>query len=95
MGEQIRQTYVNIERVLARFGASLADIVEEAVHVLDMDAAFAVVGDIRKAAYGVPVPPVASTIVECTRLAFPEQLVEITVIARVYTASRFPAPPRR
>jgi enamine deaminase RidA (YjgF/YER057c/UK114 family) len=83
MGEQMRQTYANAQTLLARFGASLADVVEEVIYVLDMDAAFAVAGPVRKAAYGVPIPRVASTIVGCTRLAFPQQLLEIKLIARV------------
>jgi enamine deaminase RidA (YjgF/YER057c/UK114 family) len=82
MGEQMRQAYANARTLLARFGASLADVVEEVIYVLDMDAAFAVAGPVRKAAYGVAIPQVASTIVECTRLAFPQQLLEVKLIAR-------------
>ncbi|MFC0437147.1 RidA family protein [Kutzneria buriramensis] len=82
MGEQMRQTYVNAAALLARFGASLADVVEEVIYVLDMEAAFAVAGPVRKAAYGVEIPQVASTIVACSRLAFPAQLLEIKMVAR-------------
>jgi enamine deaminase RidA (YjgF/YER057c/UK114 family) len=83
MGEQMRQTYVNAEKLLRRFGASLDDVVEEVIYVLDVDAAFKVAGPVRKAAYGRQDPQVASTLVGTTRLAFPEQLVEIKLVARI------------
>jgi enamine deaminase RidA (YjgF/YER057c/UK114 family) len=83
MGEQMRQTYLNAEELLRRFGASLDDVVEEVLYVLDIDAAFAVAGRVRKAAYRREDPQVASTLVGVTRLAFPEQLLEIKFVARV------------
>jgi hypothetical protein len=46
-----------------------------------MDAAFAVAGAVRKQAYG-GMPVVASTILVTPRLAFPDQLIEIKVIAK-------------
>jgi enamine deaminase RidA (YjgF/YER057c/UK114 family) len=78
---QIRTTYANAARLLKRFGATLDNVVEETIYVLDFDAAFAVAGKVRKAAYGTERPACASTIVEVTRLAFPEQLVEISFTA--------------
>ncbi|MFI5612677.1 Rid family hydrolase [Amycolatopsis sp. NPDC051903] len=83
MEAQMRRSYENAAELLKRFGASLADVVEEVLYVLDIDAAFAVAGPVRKAAYGREDPRVASTLVGTTRLAFPEQLVEIKLIARV------------
>jgi enamine deaminase RidA (YjgF/YER057c/UK114 family) len=83
MGEQMRQTYRNAETLLRRFGASLADVVEEVLYVLDIDAAFAVAGPVRRAAYGREDPQVASTLVGTPRLALREQLIEIKLIARV------------
>jgi enamine deaminase RidA (YjgF/YER057c/UK114 family) len=83
MGEQMRQAYRNAETLLGRFGASLADVVEEVIYVLDIDAAFQVAGPVRKAAYGREDPQVASTLIGTPRLAFPEQLIEIKMIARV------------
>lgn len=83
MGEQMQQTYRNAETLLRRFGASLADVVEEVLYVLDVDAAFQVAGQVRKAAYGREDPQVASTLVGTPRLALPEQLIEIKLIARV------------
>ena len=82
MGPQMAQSYANIKKVLARFGATMDEIVEEVVYVTDMDAAFAVAGEVRAAAYGGP-PVVASTILVTPRLAFADQLIEIKVIARV------------
>jgi enamine deaminase RidA (YjgF/YER057c/UK114 family) len=82
MGPQMAQSYANIKKVLGSFGATMDDIVEEVVYVTDMDAAFAVAGEVRSAAYGGR-PVVASTILVTPRLAFPDQLIEIKVIARV------------
>ncbi|MEU0096649.1 Rid family hydrolase [Kribbella sp. NPDC006257] len=83
MADQMRQTYANTAEVLARFGASLDDVVEEVLYVLDIDAAFAAAGPVRKDAYGREDPQVASTLVGVTRLAFPEQLIEIKFVAKV------------
>jgi enamine deaminase RidA (YjgF/YER057c/UK114 family) len=83
MREQMEQTYRNAETLLRRFGASLADVVEEVLYVLDIDAAFQAAGPVRKAAYGREDPQVASTLVGTPRLALPEQLIEIKMIARV------------
>ncbi len=78
---QMRTTYANGAQVLARFGAGLQDVVEEVLYVTDMDAAFAVAGAVRKAAYGSDTPRCASTIAEVRRLAFPQQLIEISFTA--------------
>ena len=48
-------------KVLSSFSATLDNVVEEVVYVTDMDAAFAVAGPVRKAAFG-GAPVVASTI---------------------------------
>jgi len=56
---------------------TLEDVVEETLYVLDMDAAFDVVGKVRKAAYGSERPQCASTIVAVPRLAQRSQLIEI------------------
>lgn len=82
MGAQMAQSYANIKKVLGSFGASMDDVVEEVLYVTDMDAAFAVAGDVRKEAYGGS-PVVASTILVTPRLAFPDQLIEIKAIAKV------------
>lgn len=77
MGEQMRTSYENISKLLALFGATLEDVVEETLYVMDMDAAFAVVGDVRKAAYGTERPQCASNIIGTPRLAQRAQLIEI------------------
>jgi enamine deaminase RidA (YjgF/YER057c/UK114 family) len=87
MADQLRRTYVNAEELLGRFGATLGDVVEEVVYVLDVDAAMAVAGEVRKAAYGREDPQVASTILGVTRLAFPEQLVEVKFVAKLASAT--------
>lgn len=78
---QMTQSYANAKKVLAQFGATLDNVVEEVLFVTDMDAAFAVAGAVRAEAYGGS-PLVASTIVVTPRLAFPSQLIEIKLIAR-------------
>lgn len=82
MGVQMAQSYANIRTLLARYGATMESIVEEVLYVADMDATFAVAGSVRAEAYGGR-PAVASTILVTPRLAFPEQLIEIKVIAQV------------
>jgi enamine deaminase RidA (YjgF/YER057c/UK114 family) len=82
MGPQMAQSYANAKTLLARFGAAMDDVVEEVLYVTDMDAAFAVAGEVRAAAYGGR-PVVASTILVTSRLAFPDQLIEIKLIAVV------------
>jgi enamine deaminase RidA (YjgF/YER057c/UK114 family) len=83
MEAQMRQTYANAKKILARFGASLDNVVEEVLYVTDMDAAFAAAGPVRKEAYGSPKPQVASTILVTPRLALPNQLIEVKLIAKV------------
>ena len=78
---QMRTTYANAAKVLARFGAGLRDVVEEVLYVIDMDSAFAVAGAVRKAAYGTDSPQCASTIAQVVRLALPQQLIEISFTA--------------
>ena len=50
MGAQMAQSYANIKKVLAEFGATMDNIVEEVLYVTDMDAAFAVAGAVRQQA---------------------------------------------
>ncbi|MCT2591642.1 RidA family protein [Streptomyces sp. N2-109] len=83
MGEQLRQCYANAAELLRRFGASLDDVVEETLYAVDVDAADAAAGPVRKKAYGRPDPQVASTMIGTPRLAFPELLVEVKFTARV------------
>lgn len=78
MEQQIRQTYVNAKKMLSEFGATLDDVVEEGVFVLDVPAGFSAAAKVRKEMYGTDVPQYASSIFGVSALARPEQLVEIT-----------------
>jgi enamine deaminase RidA (YjgF/YER057c/UK114 family) len=81
MEQQMRTAYANAARLLRRFGATLENVVEETLYVVDFDAAFAVAGKVRKAMYGTDRPTCASTIIGITRLAFQQQLIEISFTA--------------
>jgi 2-iminobutanoate/2-iminopropanoate deaminase len=82
MEVQMRQAYANIKKVLAQYGATVDNIVDEVLFVTDMDAAFASRVKCKQEVFsGSPV--VASTIVQIQRLAFPELMVEIRCICRV------------
>lgn len=83
MEAQMRQSYANAAKVLAEFGATLVDVVEETLFVTDMDAAFEMAGKVRREAYRTEKPEVASTIVVTPRLALPGQLIEIKFTARM------------
>lgn len=77
MEEQMRTTYQNISKLLEQFGATLDNVVEETLYVLDVDAAFAAAGKVRKEAYGTARPQCASNLIGVSRLAMPPQLIEI------------------
>jgi enamine deaminase RidA (YjgF/YER057c/UK114 family) len=81
MKVQMEQAYINVKKVLAQFGATLDNVIEEVLYVIDMDKAFEVAGPVRKEAYGVAIPKVASTILVTPRLAFRNQLIEIKCVA--------------
>lgn len=60
---QIRQTYANIKKLLAEYGASLENIVDETWFVTDIESADAAGGGLRKEIFsGVPVT--APTVVQ-------------------------------
>jgi enamine deaminase RidA (YjgF/YER057c/UK114 family) len=79
---QMRQCYANAALLLGRLGSSLDDVVDEVLYVVDADAGNAVAGAVRKEAYGREDPQVASTLIGTPRLAYPELLVEIKLVAR-------------
>jgi 2-iminobutanoate/2-iminopropanoate deaminase len=81
MQVQMRQAYANIEKVLAHYGATMDNVVDEVLSVTDMDEAFAARVKCRQEVFsGNPV--LASTIVQIQRLAFPELMVEIRCICK-------------
>ena len=82
MEVQMRQAYTNIQKVLAQYGATIENIVDELLFVTDMDAAFAARVKCRQEVFsGNPV--LTSTVVQIQRLAFPELMVEIRCICKV------------
>jgi 2-iminobutanoate/2-iminopropanoate deaminase len=82
MEAQMRQAYANIEKVLAQYGATVDNIVDEVLFVTDMDAAFAARVKCKHEVFS-DNPVLASTIVQIQRLAFPELMVEIRCICKV------------
>jgi enamine deaminase RidA (YjgF/YER057c/UK114 family) len=82
MEAQMRQAYANIEKVLAQYGATIDNVVDEVLFVTDMDAAFAARVKCRQVVFAGK-PQVASTIVQIQRLAFPELMIEIKCVAKV------------
>jgi 2-iminobutanoate/2-iminopropanoate deaminase len=82
MEAQMREAYSNIRKVLAQYGATMDNIVDETLFVTDMNTAFAAAVKCREDIFfGTPV--VASTIVQIQRLAFPELMIEIKCVAKV------------
>lgn len=82
MEAQMRQAYANVQKVLAYYGATMANIIDEVLFVTDIEAAYAARVKCRQAVFaGTPV--VASTIVQIQRLAFPELMIEIKCVAKV------------
>ncbi|MBW2316033.1 MAG: RidA family protein [Deltaproteobacteria bacterium] len=82
---QVRQAYANIAETLEKFGATMANIVDETFFVTDvagiMADAKAVFGA-RIEAYGGE-PEVTQTMVEVAALVMPELRVEIKCVAYV------------
>ncbi len=82
MEAQMRAAYANVGKVLAQYGASMDNVVDEMLFVTDMDAAFAARVKMKQEVFsGSPV--LGSTIVQIQRLAFPQLMIEIRCIARV------------
>ena len=80
MDAQLEQIYGRIRRTLAAHGVGFSDVLKENVFVTDMDAMLAANG-VRARTYGTHTP--ACTVVEVRRLAFPQCLAEIEVVARL------------
>ncbi|MEO5814298.1 MAG: RidA family protein [Gemmatimonadaceae bacterium] len=80
MDEQVAGVYAELRRTLARFGATLDDVVKETAFTVDVDALRGTNG-VRNDAYGLESP--AATRVQTARLFEESALVEIAVVARV------------
>src|SRR5438309_9917615 len=78
MRAQIRQVSENVKAALAAAGATLGDIVKTNTYVTDMDEYFKHV-DVRMEYFGPALP--TSTTVEVRRLAHPDLLIEVEVVA--------------
>lgn len=79
---QTRAAYHNIKKLLAQYGATLDNIVDETWFVTDIEAADAAGGKLRKEIFaGSPIA--ALTVVQVVRLAFPDLLIEIKCVAKV------------
>ncbi len=81
MEAQMRLTYANVNKLLAAYGMTMDDVVEEVVYVLDTQAAFLARKTLGREVYPDPMQ-VASTLIGVMGLALPGQLVEIKVVAR-------------
>jgi enamine deaminase RidA (YjgF/YER057c/UK114 family) len=82
MEAQMRQTYVNIEKLLAAYEITMDNVVEEVLYVLDTNSAFAARKKIKNEVYPAPME-VASTLVAVVGLALPGQLIEIKIVAKI------------
>ena len=82
MEVQMRAAYANVAKVLAQYGATMENVVDEIVFVTDMDAAFEARVKMKQEVFsGAPV--LASTIVQIQRLAFTSLMIEIRCVAKV------------
>ena len=86
MEAQMRQAYANIQEMLKKYGATMANVIDEVLFVTDMNTAFAAAVKCRQAIFsGQPV--VASTIVQIQQLAFPDLMIEIKCVAKLESSS--------
>ena len=82
MEVQMRQAYTNIQKLLAKYGATIENMVDEILFVTDMDAAFAAAAKCRREIFS-GTPLIASTILQIQRLAFPDLMIEIRCVAKI------------
>ncbi len=82
MEVQMRAAYANVGKVLAQYGATMENVVDEIVFVTDMDAAFGARVKMKDEVFGGN-PVLASTIVQIERLAFPQLMIEIRCVAKI------------
>jgi len=75
---QLRQVFINIDRVLHAAGSSRDNIIKVTIYLTDMEN-FAKVVQARKIYFKAPYP--ADTTLEVKALALPDLMVEIDVIA--------------
>ena len=93
MKAQAEQVFKNLEAALKAAGATFADVVKMNTYITDMDKAPAV-REVRARYFGSTTP--ASTLVQVVKLARPEFMLEIEVVAALpATARAMPARGRR
>ncbi len=80
MRAQLEQTFKNLDACLTAAGAGWADVVKTNTYVTDYEA-FSQCSDVRMRYFGVAIP--TSTTIQISRLAQPEAMVEIEMIAVV------------
>jgi reactive intermediate/imine deaminase len=85
MKAQAEQVFKNLEVALAAAGAKFTDVVKMNTYVTDMDKAPAV-REVRAKYFGETTP--ASTLVQVVKLARPEFMLEIEVIAALPDVAR-------
>ena len=85
MQAQMRAAYRNVGRLLAMYGGTMADLVDETLYVTDIEAAYAAAVACRKEIFGGNAR-LASTVVQVQRLTFPELMIEIRCVAKVAAA---------
>ena len=82
MEVQMRAAYANIKKVLAQYGATMDNVVDEILFVTDIDAAFPARVKMKQEVFS-EVPVLGSTMVQIQRLAFPQLMVEIKCVAKI------------
>jgi enamine deaminase RidA (YjgF/YER057c/UK114 family) len=80
MRAQLEQTFKNLDACLKAAGATWADVVKTNTFVTDYEA-FSKCREVRMRYFGVATP--TSTTIQITRLAQPEAMVEIEMIAAI------------
>jgi enamine deaminase RidA (YjgF/YER057c/UK114 family) len=83
MTAQLNCAYERIARTLQAHGVGFSDVLKETLFVTSMDDMLAANG-VRARVYGTHTP--ACTVVEVRRLAFPQCMVEIELLARLRTS---------
>lgn len=82
MAAQMRQAYANVKQILAKFGATMDNIVDETMYVTDTSIALQVAGPIRREAFGGQ-PASCNTLIGISHLAFPELMIEVKCTAKL------------
>jgi 2-iminobutanoate/2-iminopropanoate deaminase len=75
---QARKVFDNMEQVLVEAGASLKDVVQVEIYVMDINVV-SLIGPVRREYFGSNKP--AATLVQVAALVHPEALIEVSAIA--------------